>query len=721
MRADPRSPRPNRAFHRSRRIIGAAACLALVAAPIPFAASAAVAAPVTDARPAVVGLTISDMSALLDAGQTTSVALVEEYQARIAAYENAYGSQPGINAIIAMDDDALAQAAALDAERAAGHIRGPLHGVPIVVKDNFDTADMPTTAGSASLADFQTIDDATQVERLRAAGAIIIAKTNMSEFAWGYTGLSSQGGQTRNPYDQTRVPGGSSAGTGAAVAASFAAAGLGSDTCGSIRVPAAENNLVGLRPTLGLSSRDGVAPMSTTQDTAGPLAQSVTDVALILDATVGYDPKDPSTADSAGHIPETYTSTLTAGALAGKTIGLVTNPSILNPTDGPTVTDVVYDAAAELRAQGATVVEVTLPDALLADVSGSSVLFDEFTRELNTWLAQPGATFSAEVAALTAPADVITLDDIVADATADPGTLSLLTSANARPALPNAAYDAKLDRREVAQASMVQYFSDGGFDALAYPSVSREAVAIGAGSQTGVNCSLSANLGFPAISMPAGFTEVSGMPVGLELLGLPYTEPELLGMAYDYELGHPHRVAPASVPELAGAKAFSSVTVSAPPIDAGQPAAVEVAVSATLGRTTDGTVTLTGAGEPRTATVENGVASFALGSALAAGNYALVASYSGTDTLHGSEVTADLTVRAIAVPPVVTTPSPSPTATRDTTAELNGASAATGGALQATDTTPWYLLPLGVAGAAALALTVIGGRRVLRRSERSGS
>ena len=720
MRADPQSPRPNRAFLRSRRIIGAAACLALVTAPIPFAASAAVAAPVTDARPAVVGLTISDMSALLDAGQTTSVALVEEYQARIAAYENAYGSQPGINAIIAMDDDALAQAAALDAERAAGHLRGPLHGVPIVVKDNFDTADMPTTAGSASLADFQTIDDATQVERLRAAGAIIIAKTNMSEFAWGYTGLSSQGGQTRNPYDQTRVPGGSSAGTGAAVAAGFAAAGLGSDTCGSIRVPAAENNLVGLRPTVGLSSRDGVAPMSTTQDTAGPLAQSVTDVALILDATAGYDPKDPSTADSAGHIPATYTSTLTAGALAGKTIGLVTNPSILNPTDGPTVTDVVYTAAAELRAQGADVVEVTLPETLLADVSGSSVLFDEFTRELNAWLAQPGATFSAEVAALTAPTDVITLDDIVADATADPGTLSLLTSANARPDLPNAAYDAKLARREVAQASMIQYFADGGLDALAYPSVSREAVAIGAGSQTGVNCSLSANLGFPAISMPAGFTEASGMPVGLELLGLPYTEPALLGMAYDYELGHPHRVAPASVPELAGAKAFSSVTVSAPAVDAGQPAAVEVAVSATLGRTTDGTVTLTGAGEPRTATVQNGVASFALGSALAAGDYALVASYSGTDMLHGSAVTADLTVRAIAAPPV-TTPSPSPTATRDTTAPLNGASAATGGTLQTTDTTPWYLLPLGVAGAAAAALAFLGGRRVLRRSARSGS
>src|SRR5262252_1430848 len=227
--------------------------------------------------------------------------------------------------MIAMAPRILETADALDRERAARGPRGPLHGIPIVIKDNFETADMPTTGGSVALTGFMTGRDAFQVKRLRDAGAIIIGKTNLHELAAGITTISSAGGQTRNPYDVLRTPGGSSGGTGAAVAASYAASGMGSDTCGSIRIPSANNNLVGLRGTLGLSSRRGIIPLSHTQDIGGPLARSVTDLAIMLDATVGADAGDPSTAESAGHIPKSYRDGLRPDALKDVRVGLLKN------------------------------------------------------------------------------------------------------------------------------------------------------------------------------------------------------------------------------------------------------------------------------------------------------------------------------------------------------------------------------------------------------------
>src|SRR2546428_8084097 len=197
--------------------------------------------------------------------------------------------------MVAWNARALDQAGALDRERAAGKVRGLLHGIPIVVKDNYETVEMPTAAGSLALGSFQPDADAFQVTRLRDAGAVIIGKTNMHELASGITTISSVGGQTRNPYDLTRNPGGSSGGTGAGIAANFAAAGMGSDTCGSIRIPSANNNLVGLRGTPGLSSRRGIIPLSHTQDIGGPLARTVTDLSIMLDATVGPDEGDPTT------------------------------------------------------------------------------------------------------------------------------------------------------------------------------------------------------------------------------------------------------------------------------------------------------------------------------------------------------------------------------------------------------------------------------------------
>src|SRR5499427_7896789 len=225
--------------------------------------------------------------------------------------------------MIAMAPRILETADALDRERAARGPRGPLHGIPIVVKDNFETADMPTTGGSVALTGFMTGRDAFQVKRLRDAGAIIIGKTNMHELAAGITTISSSGGQTRNPYDLYRNPGGSSGGTGAAIAANFAVAGMGSDTCGSIRIPAGNNNLVGLRGSQGLSSRTGIVPLSHTQDIGGPIARTITDLAIMLDATIGPDPADESTRLAEGRVPKDFSNALSAEALKGKRIGVV--------------------------------------------------------------------------------------------------------------------------------------------------------------------------------------------------------------------------------------------------------------------------------------------------------------------------------------------------------------------------------------------------------------
>ncbi|MBP99446.1 MAG: glutamyl-tRNA amidotransferase, partial [Acidobacteria bacterium] len=262
---------------------------------------------------------ISDLATALDSGEVTSRELVAAFLARIETFDQ---QGPALNAMVVINPNAFRDADALDAERSAGRVRGPLHGIPIVVKDNYDTVDMPTSAGTIGLATSVPPDDAFQVSRLREAGAIILGKTNMHELARGITTVSSIAGQTRNPYDITRNPGGSSGGTGAAVAASFAAVGMGSDTCGSIRIPSAHHALVGLRGTRGLASGDGIIPLSTTQDIGGPLARSVRDLAITLDATVGVDPADETTRRSEGRIPATYTDALDSRGLLGARVAL---------------------------------------------------------------------------------------------------------------------------------------------------------------------------------------------------------------------------------------------------------------------------------------------------------------------------------------------------------------------------------------------------------------
>jgi amidase len=306
----------------------------------------------------VLEATIPQLRAALTSGAVTSRDLVAMYLARIDAYDQ---NGPVLNAISVTNRNALAEADTRDAERRANAPRGLLHGIPVIVKDNYDTADMQTGAGSRALAGWMPPDDAFLVKKLREAGAIIIAKSNMREFAYGITTLGSLFGQTRNPYALDRNPGGSSGGTGAAIAANFAAVGMGSDTCGSIRIPASHNSLVGIRGTQGLASRSGIIPLSSTQDIGGPIARTVTDLAIVLDATVGYDPTDPQTAASVGNTPKSYTDHLQLTALRGARIGFLTALLGTDPADAE-VAAVVRGAVEEMKGQGAEIVEVAIPD-----------------------------------------------------------------------------------------------------------------------------------------------------------------------------------------------------------------------------------------------------------------------------------------------------------------------------------------------------------------------
>ncbi len=524
------------------------------AAALFVALSGPVAMSSAEAQPAVVDLDISGVGALLGTGSTTSEALVERYLARMKAYDQTHGAEPGLSAVITLNPNAITEAKERDAERSAGKIRGPLHGVPIVIKDNYDTADMPTTNGSEALKSFQPREDATIVTRLRAAGAIILAKTNLHEYAAGVTTISSLGGQTRNPYDLTRNPGGSSGGTAAAVAASFAAGGMGTDTCGSLRLPASYNNLVALRPTKGLTSINGVAPLSSTQDVTGSITKSVRDAAIILDAIAGYDPKDPATAASQGKIPVSYTALLSTGALKGKRLGLLVAEKYLgtSPVEKPS-TDVIRAAADAMRARGAEIVELQMPQDLADALGGARTTTFEFRRDLNAWLAQPGATFDPAIAALTPPTDILTLTDIIASGKVTPTVMTKIKEYQATPDQPTAGadYAKALANREKAANGMSTLFAKERLDALIYPEIKATARKIEDKNDPGDNCGISPYTGFPSLNLPAGFASDDGMPVGVELLGLPFTEQTLLAMGYDYEQATHHRAPPKSVPELA--------------------------------------------------------------------------------------------------------------------------------------------------------------------------
>lgn len=492
-----------------------------------------------EAAPAfdVVEASISELADAQAQGRVTARQLVAAYLARIAAYDQ---QGPRLNAIITLNARALAEADMLDRERAAKGPRGPLHGIPVLVKDNYNTADMSTSGGTLALATLQPAADAFQVARLRAAGAIILGKTTLHELASGVVTVSSLSGASRNPYDPARSPGGSSGGTGAAVAASFAAAGMGSDTCGSIRIPAAYNNLFGLRATRGLSSRTGVMPLSETQDVAGPLARSVTDLAIMLDASVGADPQDASTRGAAAHVPASYRDGLAPGALEGARIGVLRSLFATSPEDaeGQAVVDT---ALAAMRAAGAEVFDVAIPG--LADMLlDASVIGFEFKEDLAAYLArQPNAPIGGLAAIIDAGLHHDLLD-------------SRFRLRNAEGGRSAPGYAVAMEKRAAAHAATRALLAEERLDALLYPSSLLRPPLIGGDVVANPNnCQFSATTGLPVLAIPAGFT-ARGLPVGIELLGADFSEPRLLALGYAWEQSARPRQPPFSTPPLVAGK-----------------------------------------------------------------------------------------------------------------------------------------------------------------------
>jgi Asp-tRNA(Asn)/Glu-tRNA(Gln) amidotransferase A subunit family amidase len=484
---------------------------------------------------------IRDLQAAMTAGQVTSERLVELYLARIAAYDQA-GSR--LNAVVYINPTAAAAARALDEERRSRGPRSPLHGIPVLLKDNFETRDMPTTGGSLALRGVVPQRDAFQVAQLRRAGAVLLGKVNLHELALGLTSMSSFGGQTRNPYDVTRTPGGSSGGSGAAAAACFAAFTMGTDTSGSIRIPSSHNSLVGLRPSAGLSSRAGIIPFGHTQDTGGPMARTVEDIALILDETVGYDPADPTTQASGGRIPRSYTTSLKEGSLKNARIGVLAEFFGSAPEDGE-VALVVRRAIEEMKARGATAVDIVVPD-LAKLITASNLLTQELKAYLGDYLKGAGS-YAASI------------EEMLETGLHSAAIQGILDLANGTAAdyLSGDDYKNRLSAREVLAKAVIDVMDANRLDAIAYPTIRRIAPIVG-GAQAGSNAALSANSGLPALTVPAGFTP-GGFPVGIELIGRRFAEATLLALAFDFEQSTHHRRPPS----------LSSSTVEPPRVSDG--------------------------------------------------------------------------------------------------------------------------------------------------------
>lgn len=475
--------------------------------------------------------------------QLTCHELVSTYLDRIAGY-NKQG--PKLDAVLSLNPNALASADKLDAAFAQKGPVGPLHCVPVVLKDNYNTADLPTTGGSLSLEGARPARDAFVVARLRAAGAIILAKTNMHEFALAGTTVSSLGGQTLNPYDLTRTPGGSSGGTGAAVAANLAMTGTGSDTVNSVRSPASANSLVGMRPTHGLLSLNGIMPVSSTQDAIGPLGRHVVDVATMLQTMAATDPADPATE---GHPHPNYLASLRADALKGKRIGVLRVMFGSAPQDQP-VNVLMEQALADMKKAGATLLDIDAPeldsDKLNAD---NDVQKYEFATVMDHYLA-------------TIPnAPVKTAQQIYESGRFNHATLDrfLKAAVSYKDGMAEPDYKLRLERDVKTRALLEKIMADNHLDVIVYPLQKRLVVPLTELNQVDRNGILASVTGFPAITVPAGFsaptqTAPLGVPVGMDILGKPWTEAKLLSIAYSFEQATHFRRPPQSAPPLAAEK-----------------------------------------------------------------------------------------------------------------------------------------------------------------------
>ena len=494
--------------------------------------------------------TIADLNAAFESGSLTSEKLVEMCLARIQAYDH---QGPGLNAVMALNPKALETARALDAERKAKGARSPLHGVPVVLKDNYNTADLPTTGGSVLLEGSIPPSDAFLVKKLRAAGAIILAKVNMSEFA-SAGAYSSLGGQSRNPHDLLRSPSGSSGGVGVAIAAAYAPLGMGTDTGGSIRGPSTSNGIVGLKPTHGLLSRDGIIPLALSFDTGGPMARSVYDVAAALGVLTGIDPADSATQKSEGKFTADYASSLDVNALKGTRIGIARDFMGFDPD----VDWVVEAAIGAMRQAGATVVDVHYPKWLI-DVKGefyNAVRYPEFVVQIKEYLSTLGPKYPKSLDEMIERANgfAATRAD---GAGPNPSRWSLFKREADSGTLQDYRYTSVHDHGlPLVRAAIEGILASQKLDAIVYPTSPRQPSLLsappelpGGGRESPTNI---ANLtGFPDLIVPAGFTG-DRLPVGISFFGPAFSERKLLSMGYSFEQATKARRRPVHTPALKG-------------------------------------------------------------------------------------------------------------------------------------------------------------------------
>lgn len=487
--------------------------------------------------------TIGQIHDAMEAGKLTAEELVARYLERIESFDRA---GPALNSIITVNSDACARARVLDEQFSEEGFSGPLHGVPTLVKDQVETEGITTTFGSEACADYVPDTDGSIVSELKDAGAVVLAKTNMPDWAGSFFGYSSANGQTKNPYSLERDPGGSSGGTAASVAANLGVVGTGEDTGGSVRVPAANCNLFGLRPTTGLVSRTGHSPLVPRQDTPGPMARMVTDMTYLLDVLVGYDATDKWTGATARTDVESYTRFLNEDGLETARIGVVRDrfgdPS--NPRAAP-VTDVVESALETFSDAGATLVDPVTVSDIDQLVEDTSVIHESGTAEINEFL----------VAREAIPYDCL---EEIHDAGAYDERLELIEALADAPENPqqSVAFWRKRVEQESFRRELVEVFAAENLDSLVFPTVrvvppkTSELGDRYASSNFPTNTPIAAQTQCPAISVPAGFTD-DGLPVGAELLGMPYSEHRLIEMAYAYEQAADPRRSPESAPALA--------------------------------------------------------------------------------------------------------------------------------------------------------------------------
>ena len=478
--------------------------------------------------------TIAETQEAIRSGKVTCRQLVEAYLARIRRYD-----QPTrLNAIVVINPEALADADRLDQEFARTHKLRPLHGIAVIVKDNYDTRNLQTTGGSLAMKGFLPAEDAFMVKKLREAGAIVLAKSNMAEWAFSpYVTMSSIAGTTRNPYDLERVPAGSSGGTAAAVAASLGEVGVGTDTGNSIRGPSSHNSLVGIRPTMGLTSRDGIVPLFLGNDMGGPMARTVADAAVVLSVVAGYDPADPITKLSEGKAPQDYTKFLDRNGLRGARIGVFRKYIDDPKTDGE-IKALTEKAIGDLKAQGAEIVDpFVIPDF---DKLTENIWCGDFQADLNNYLATHGknAPYKSLAEIVKSGLYLPYIEEDIKGAVSDKPA-----AGERRAPCPDVYHD---EPKIVFRDTVVREMEKDKLDAVIYPTWSNPPRKVGdMESPAGDNSQiLSPQTGFPAITVPMGFAHGS-LPAGLTILGKAFSEPMLFKFAYAYEQATKHRHPPA--------------------------------------------------------------------------------------------------------------------------------------------------------------------------------